>query len=64
MHYTHFIRVSDTLLLYNISDVSVMPIYEGTGAIQPQITLRGGSKITTEDTNYFATELGQRFITE
>ena len=59
-----FIRVSDTLLLYNISDVSVMPIYEGTGSLQPQITLRGDFDIGTEDDNYLSAENEYRFITE
>ena len=61
---THIMRVSDNILLYNIDSMNLMEIYEGTGALQPQITLRGGSKIGTEDGNYLSAETGQRFITE
>ena len=41
-----------------------MPIYEGTGALQPQITLRGDFDIGTEDENYLSSEDELRFITE
>lgn len=61
-----YMQVSDTVLLYNINSVETTPLAEGTGSSQPQIYMRSGFDLLTEDGNYFAPESGTgvRFITE
>lgn len=64
IRYCHFIRVSDDLSLYNISGLGTTPLQEGTGALQPQVYMRGGFYLVTEDGKILATENGKKFITE
>ena len=61
-----YISISDTVLLYNIDTVEAIPLAEGTGSAQPQIYLRSGFDLLTEDDCFFAPEGGEgvRFITE
>lgn len=59
-----YIAVSDNISLYNVDSMESMPLYEGTGALQPQIITRGDFDIGTEDENYLSAEDGFRFITE
>lgn len=54
---------SDNVGLYDIASLEVIPISEGTGASAPQIRLRGGAYINTEDHKRLCTEDGIRFIT-
>ena len=56
--------VSDNILLYNISDIDLMPLYEGTGELAPQIYLRSGFYLVSEDGKWFTSEDGKHFITE
>lgn len=64
IRYNHFIRVSDNISLYNISDLELLTIQEGTGAIAPQIYLRSGFNLVSEDGKRFMSEDGKKFITE
>ena len=61
-----FMSVSDNILLYNINGVGTVPIAEGTGSYEPQIYMRSGFDLLTEEDFYFAPESGSgvRFITE
>ena len=62
--FNHFIRVSDDISLYNIDSLEVLPIAEGTGALAPQIYLRSGFHLVSEDGRWFTSEDGKHFITE
>ena len=59
-----FISVSDDVSLYNISNVTPLNLYEGTGELAPQIFLQGGHRITTDDGDYITTDDGDRLITD
>lgn len=61
-----YANVSDNILLYNIDDIGQLPLAEGTGSAQPQIFMRSGFDLLTEEDFYFAPESGNgaRFITE
>lgn len=54
---------SDNVGLYDIASLEVIPISEGAGASSPQIRLRGGAYINTEDHRRLCTEDGIRLIT-
>ena len=66
LNYVPYISVSDDLLMYNIDVVEQIPFMEGTGSTQPQIYMRSGFDLLTENDLYFAPETGEgaRFITE
>lgn len=55
--------VSDNIVTLSISTLEVIPFAEGTGADAPQIRLRGGAYINTEDGKRLCTEEGIRLIT-
>lgn len=61
-----YLTVSDNVLLYNINDIGEIPLAEGTGSLEPQIYMRSGFDLLTENGFYFAPEgmSGARFITE
>lgn len=66
LNYVPYITVSDDVLVYNIDIVEQIPLAEGTGSTQPQIYMRSGFDLLTENDFYFAPESGEgaRFITE
>ena len=64
IRYCHFIRVSDDLLLYNIRGIGTITLQEGTGELHPQIYLRSGFHLVSEDGKWFTSENGKHFITE
>lgn len=66
LNYVPYITVSDDVLVYNIDVVEQIPLAEGTGSTQPQIYMRSGFDLLTENDFYFAPESGEgaRFITE
>lgn len=59
-----YANVSDSVLLYNTSSVGLISLAEGSGSYAPQIFLRSGFDLMTEDNNNFASEDGIKFITE
>ena len=54
---------TDNISLYDIAHLDVISLAEGTGADAPQIRLRGGAYIDTEDGKRLCTEAGIRFVT-
>lgn len=54
---------TDNVGLYDVASLEVLPISEGSGADAPQIRLRGGAYINTEDGKRLCTEDGIRFVT-
>ena len=56
--------VSDNILLYNISSLTGINLYEGTGELSPHVYLEGGARINTESGDYLSTEDGDNLITE
>lgn len=55
--------VSDNINLIDIATLEVITISEGSGSSAPQIRLRGGAFINTEDHKRLCTEDGIRFVT-
>lgn len=61
-----YASVSDDIILYNIDSVEAIALAEGTGSAQPQVYMRSGFDLLTEQDFFFAPESGEgvRFITE
>lgn len=59
-----FISVSDDVSLYNISNVTSMNLYEGTGSLAPQIFLQGKHYINTDSGDRLVTDDGDHIITD
>ena len=59
-----FESVSDDISLYNVSSLQLMPLYEGTGELKPNITFEGGLYLTSESELDLTDESGNSFITE